>query len=85
MTKDTELLNNNVIKGWLEHLKNIPIPYLEVINDGSAPVPGVELSGAEEKTNSVRYDVITNLGGKGNFVASLSVSREEICVWDASK
>lgn len=26
-----------------------------------------------------------NLGGNGNFVASLSVAREEICVWDVAR
>lgn len=73
--------DSNVVKGWLEHFSNaIPIPYL------------VTLSGNEESDEStvgdqekIGYDVLTNLNGKGYFVASLSTAREEICVWDVAK
>lgn len=72
---ECDLRNDPVVIRWLEQLKVIPIPYLE------------ELISAEEEKDQkiVGYDAIMNLGGKGNFVASLSTEREEICVWDASK
>lgn len=48
----------------------------------SAPA-GTGSSSANRK--AIGYDVITNLGGAGYFVASLSVDREEICVWDVTR
>lgn len=92
---DDSLATDAVISKWLEHFKAIPIPYLETLltTDDTLEKKRKE-SGANEATVTVDatpaktligYDVITNLGGDGYFVASLSVDREEICVWDVPR
>lgn len=43
------------------------------------------IGGGGANRKAIGYDVITNLGGTGYFVASLSVDREEICVWDVTR
>lgn len=74
--------DSNVVKGWLDHFSNaIPIPYLVTLSgDEQSDEPNE--GGDQEK---IGYDVLTNLNGKGYFVASLSTAREEICVWDVAK
>lgn len=70
-----DLGKNEVITAWTEYLGNVKATYLERLNK-------FELATEEETKQKVGYDAITNLGGKGYFVASISTEREEICVWD---
>lgn len=65
--------SNAVFKQWLDDCNNIAITYLDLM-DGPANIDNCEPHG---------FDLITNLGG--NFVASLSTKREEICVWNIPK
>lgn len=77
--ENSNILNDsNIVKEWLEHFKTIPIPYLVTLN-------GEENDGITNDADKLGYDVLTNLNGKGYFVASLSTTREEICVWDVAK
>lgn len=90
---DETLASDEVVQKWLEHFKDIPIPYLETL---LTTADTIEKKRKESGANDaevesvpakalIGYDVITNLGGDGYFVASLSVDREEICVWDVPK
>lgn len=82
------LADNTIVSQWLNHFEvAIPIPYFETLGN-------LELLDEQRRKGStvdatlqtqIGYDVVANLGGDGNFVASLSVAREEICVWDVAR
>lgn len=59
---------------WKVDLENVTETHLERIK--------IE---ENETAENVRYDLVTNLPGKGNFVISVSTDREEVCVWNAAK
>lgn len=100
-SRNADLAADAVIVRWRQHFQAIPIPYLETLGNAaqemmdaqrrkSSAVDVEAVLGAAATTNSanrkaIGYDVIANLGGEGYFVASLSVEREEICVWDVSR
>lgn len=75
---DEELKLDPVWCKWIEHFDYIPISYLEnLVSDDPAD--------DDSQGALTGYDSIVNLGGNGFFVASISTTREEICVWDVSK
>lgn len=77
LSADEGLKNDVVFCNWIEHFENIPISYLENLANENQTQHGQDAT--------TGYDAIVNLGGNGYFVASISTSREEICVWDVSK
>lgn len=74
LSSDNELPNDTICSKWIETFNNIPISYLDNL-----------INLEENGRNDAGYDSIVNLGGNGYFVASISMAREEICVWDVSK
>lgn len=78
---DSELLENFICRKWFSDFESIPISYLDIINT----VENDENDDATTIDTSIGYDVISNLGGNGYFVASLNTTREEICVWDVPR
>lgn len=91
--QNAEISQDNIVHQWVENFKSIPIPYLETLGDAAQQLmesqrrkssTGADVAVASGK-DAIGYDVITNLCGEGYFVASLSVDREEICVWDVPR
>lgn len=81
LQSESAIANDAICKKWVQDFDSISTPYLDILN-------------AETKTNDENgdddataggYDLITNLGGEGYFVASLSTKREEIAVWNVPK
>lgn len=70
---------DSICNKWLNDFNDISISYLDIIDDNE-----LATKDAECKDES-GYDVITNLGGNGYFVASLNTLREEICVWNVPR
>lgn len=81
VAEDPALLKNAIYQKWLNAFESIPISYLDIID---LKISNTTDAGTEENA-AVGYDVITNLGGDGYFVASLSSKRAEICVWDVQR
>lgn len=71
-----DLSKNDICQKWLGDFDAIPISYLDILSNGNE---------VADTSVSVGYDVITNLGGSGYFVASLNTLREEICVWNVPR
>lgn len=77
-----------IVRQWLEHFEvATPIPYFETLGNVDLLYEQRRKGSAVDATiqTQIGYDVVANLGGDGYFVASLSMEREEICVWDVAK
>ncbi|XP_055372101.1 uncharacterized protein LOC129606063 [Condylostylus longicornis] len=84
------ILKSNIINKWKEYLIGIKSTYLERLNqltpsNEEQNGPNIDDKTIDDNDKKTRFDNIMNLNGKGYFVASISTSREEICVWDVSK
>lgn len=93
------LSEDAVVNHWLQQFRRIPVAHyetlgnLELLNEQRRK--GSAISGDDQQQQPsvaaaavvapCNYDAVMNLGGEGNFVASLSVAREEICVWDVAR
>lgn len=73
---DSTIEADPICKKWIQDFDSISTSYLDILNK---PEPTT----TEETTGG--YDLITNLGGDGYFVASLNTQREEIRVWNVPK
>lgn len=84
---DETLKADTVVRQWLEHFETIQIPYFETLGNVDLINEQRRKGSAVDATiqTQIGYDVVANLGGDGYFVASLSVDREEICVWDVAR
>lgn len=73
MKTDDSIASNAVCTKWLSDFDAIPYTYLDILaNEGAGD-------------GSEGYDLLSNLGGSGYFVASLNTKREEICVWNVPR
>lgn len=77
------LKTDEVVSKWLVHFDTIPIPYFTQVSDPNAAERSTSSDDLKQRHNG--YDVVQNLGGDGYFVATMSVDREEICVWDVTR
>lgn len=68
--------SNDVIGRWREEMRNCNLMCLEEILHAG------EQQQVKEDDADVKYDSIVNLGGRGNFVISISTSNQELVVWD---
>lgn len=73
---DNTIETDAICAKWIQEFDTISISYLEILNNSASDT-------TNECTNG--YDLITNLGGDGYFVASLNTQREEIRVWNVPK
>lgn len=65
-----------ICQKWIQDFESISISFLDILNDGAGEI-------ADDSSGG--YDLITNLGGDGYYVASLNTQREEIRVWNVPK
>lgn len=93
------LAADSVVVQWLQHFGRIPVAHYETLGNvellNEQRRKGSTVSGDDPQQQPAaaaaaavprcRYDAVMNLGGDGYFVASLSVAREEICVWDVAR
>lgn len=71
-----EKATESICSKWLTECNAISSSYLDILSNDTNPV---------SNDNDGGYDLISNLGGDGYFVASLNTVREEIRVWNVPK
>lgn len=76
------LLENSIVKSWIDTVENHKILRIEKIGDADDAGP---TDAGENETNVNGHDFIMNCSSDGSFVISMSTEREEICVWDVAK
>lgn len=74
---DNTIETDDICKKWIQDFESVSISYLDILNNAIDVI-------ADEDSNG-GYDLISNLGGNGYFVASLNTQREEIRVWDVPR
>lgn len=92
------LSGDAVVAQWLQQFRRIPVAHyetlgnVELLNEQRRKGSAIGDDDQQQQQQSLAaakapcsYDAVMNLGGEGNFVASLSVAREEICVWDVAR
>lgn len=73
---DNAVETDTICKKWIQDFDCLSVSYLDILDN---PINDT----ADKTANG--YDLITNLGGHGYFVASLNTQREEIRVWNVPK
>lgn len=72
---DSTIETDSICKKWIHDLNSISISFLDILNT----------SNSTTDESNCGYDLISNLGGNGYFVASLNTQREEIRVWNVPR
>lgn len=67
-------IDKSIIKGWQEFVHNVPIPWLELVNDVNI-----------EADHNIYYDILISSSKDNDFVVSLSQKFQQICVWDVKR
>ncbi|XP_072948147.1 NACHT domain- and WD repeat-containing protein 1 [Epargyreus clarus] len=84
--RDGHEIDTDLVQDWMRGLWEPPVPTFYPANDDYWRVTQEKddisiLDGFDSKT----FDLVVRFDTRGNFVATVSTEREEICVWDVSK